>query len=214
MDKCAAANPDGIGVAYGKGRVAMFAKGLKSVDSAVKMCMGGEAPYILHFRIATVGGVGGALCHPFPMSRGWDNRMGGVIHESVLFHNGHFSEWGALVREICIARNLKMPRGPMSDSRAVAWACAYLGEGLLSTLSGSWAAMDKAGCVEYYGEFQDAKDEKDESGCLYSNKSWTWSGTGFAAGRTWGQSNLPAYYQRAEYRIPAIMEEGDYERGD
>lgn len=88
-------------------------------------------PYILHMRIATIGGVKPNMTHPFPIDKKSPNTLKGKTKGYVLFHNGTFKEWEKDGRALAITSGTPIPGGKWSDSRALAWMCSIIGNGLM-----------------------------------------------------------------------------------
>lgn len=91
-------------------------------------------PHVVHFRIATVGGVCPELTHPFSIDERASIELEGEA-DSVLFHNGGVGDWKEMLFQAVCARNVKMPKHPWSDSRGVAFACGVWGPHILSLVS-------------------------------------------------------------------------------
>lgn len=113
------ANPHGMGIAWIDKGVVRWEKGIEfnQLTETVEKI---KLPFVIHFRIATVGAVGASLCHPFPISA---SALGtsGASKRPVLFHNGHWGEWqDALLRSLTASGHDKLPEGDLSDSRAMA----------------------------------------------------------------------------------------------
>lgn len=120
-------NSDGIGVAWretdkkGKRKV-VWEKGLK-VEELLDMLHNAAPPfpYVLHFRSASMGQPDvPELTHPFVASPAASVALRGEA-EQVLFHNGSWHMWKSKLRDDLIRYGKKVPAGPWSDSRAIAW---------------------------------------------------------------------------------------------
>lgn len=124
----AEANSDGIGIAWqtpplaGKRKI-LFQRGIKlsKVNDLLAMIESQQLAYILHFRIATIGGVHKRLCHPFPVSTD-QRQLFALSGEAnyVLAHNGHWSMWD----QDNDTPPVKHRSGPWSDSAAIAYIAA------------------------------------------------------------------------------------------
>lgn len=142
---CAAANPDGNGVAWVEDGLVRFEKGiaLAQVEERVR-----AAPswWAAHFRIGTAGGKSPELCHPFPVERDVPLALSGSA-KSVLFHNGHVGDWEetVLARILSSPDAVEVPPGAWSDSRAYAWLVARHGRNVLSFASGKWLLLTRSG---------------------------------------------------------------------
>lgn len=164
LERCHTANPDGIGIAWKKGKQIHWLKGL-TLYALYHKTLELPLPYVIHFRLATVGkGIG--LCHPFPLTEDVSTELQGKA-DSVLFHNGHYAEW----RDRCFDllthnSNLRLPKGELSDTRAIAWMVKILGLDILQLLTDRFIVFSaKAGIVKY-GTFIN------NSGIYFSNMIW------------------------------------------
>lgn len=108
-------NDDGFGMMYrSRGGVGVV-KGIMDEEEGwgVYSQLPEGVPHVLHFRLATHGGVRPELTHPFVVSEESPLIERGVVAEPVLAHNGI---WGLYVAK---QRELKLG-GPVSDSRVLA----------------------------------------------------------------------------------------------
>jgi hypothetical protein len=149
IDDMTATNQDGFGMAWiEKGKV-RWQKGLDDITAKL-FARHLPLPYVAHARLATVGGNGNGLAHPFPIEKGSSIKLKGSANR-VLFHNGHVSDWRAIVH----ASDGR--RGPIlgnkwSDSRALAHVVATRGKGLLRKLADNrFAILNKDG-IERFGK--------------------------------------------------------------
>lgn len=87
------------------------------------------APCVIHARITSVGKTLPELCHPFVVNESSHNALNGTISddESVLFHNGTFSEYKDLVLQTAMGAGRHLPSGAMSDTRGIAFVLQTLG---------------------------------------------------------------------------------------
>lgn len=92
-------------------------------------------PYVLHMRIATIGGIKQNMTHPFPIDQRGMNDLKGETTGYVLFHNGTFREWDKEARSLAISTGIAIPAGKWSDSRAMAWICSIIGNGFMELLT-------------------------------------------------------------------------------
>jgi hypothetical protein len=112
-------NDDGFGMMYrARGGVGVV-KGLHDEEEAweVYSQLPEGVPHVLHFRLATHGGVRPELTHPFVVSEESPLIERGVVAGPVLAHNGIWNLYAAKQRELGLD-------GPVSDSRVLA---AWLG---------------------------------------------------------------------------------------
>lgn len=91
-------------------------------------------PFILHARIATIGGVKPGMTHPFCIDQRGPNELKGKTNGWVLFHNGTHRDWDKDGRALAISTGIPIPAGKWSDSRALAWMCSIIGNGLMELL--------------------------------------------------------------------------------
>ena len=85
---------------------------------------------IIHFRIASVGNVNKALCHPFEITNRVElNLSGERMSTDLLFHNGTWSEYAEEMLEFLGKHNkpLTIPYGEFSDSRVMAYLAKRMG---------------------------------------------------------------------------------------
>lgn len=134
IEDAANTNSHGGGVAWldQSTKTIKWKKGLKKDE--VLAILDGPAkatPHVVHFRIATHGGVQDGLCHPFSIDERASVETEGEA-DSVLFHNGTVSSWKELLFNACIAGGQKVPPPPWSDTRAMAILCHVYGPHILS----------------------------------------------------------------------------------
>jgi hypothetical protein len=118
LERAQTHNPDGVGLAWREGDLVRWTK-FPKFDA--KLWRQPKGACILHFRMATAGGSGMDLAHPFPISRSAGLRRSGVA-KRVLFHNGHLWGWEDDARDLI--PNKKRRLGAWSDSRMLAY-CAH-----------------------------------------------------------------------------------------
>lgn len=140
-------NQDGFGMAWiEKGKV-RWQKGLDTITAKL-FARHLPLPYVAHARLATVGSEKFALAHPFPIERGSSTKLKGSARR-VLFHNGHVSNWRALVRASDGKQTTSMG-DKWSDSRAIAHVIATRGLKILDDLHGNrFAVLSPKGIVRY-----------------------------------------------------------------
>jgi hypothetical protein len=170
-------NSDGAGIAWinHETKKVEWIKGLKDGHEVQKILETGiikHYPAIIHFRIASIGGVLPELTHPFPLTPQVPLELKGIAN-AVLFHNGTWNSWNASLMPALAAQNGKWPAGPWSDTRALAWFAARGGSNAIdlvydnTSLKGDRIAiLSGDGKVYTRGHF----DKKD--GFLASNSSY------------------------------------------
>ena len=131
-------NPHGGGFAYTKDGLVHWEKGIhvnaQYVNEYVKRNkLTKKNNLIVHFRIATHGEVNDMMCHPFPLGMNKDgsalsNRTRGTTRQSVMFHNGVWSEYDEFAVKLAFnSPNIRIPDGDMSDSSIMAWCASHKG---------------------------------------------------------------------------------------
>lgn len=129
-------NDDGAGIAWREkdskkeeGTVVRWKKGLSAKevwDLINEMELKKYLPFVVHFRSASQGGDLKELCHPFPIVESVSLALEGTA-KCVLFHNGTFHRWEEMMQKVCWGGGARMPPGPWSDSRALAWLAYHRG---------------------------------------------------------------------------------------
>ena len=117
-------NRDGAGIAWidQKEGCVRWIKGKNLTAKKIKKLIKErniKVPYVIHFRIGTVGSVSDQLSHPFPLSENIKNQSEGCDYEGVLFHNGHFTKWSNNLKMTYASYRENIPNEKMSDSRAI-----------------------------------------------------------------------------------------------
>jgi hypothetical protein len=171
LHKMELVNRDGGGVAWREGNLVHFKKGL-SANEIYEIVSTKKLPVVVHFRAATHGGVCSELCHPFPITEKVPLVVEGRC-KRVLFHNGVWSDWNSVCLDVVIHRNKKFPSGKCSDSRALAWLVACIGESVL-TLIDEKVVVFAANRIDFYGDGWTVRD-----GVVYSNTYWEAGGYGY-----------------------------------
>lgn len=134
LEACAEKNPHGAGIAWRDGNVVRWEKG---VDMRVKDVMSRigqiKLPYIIHFRVSSVGLICNELCHPFPFGAQSQASSGESKH-GVMFHNGTFHVWKSELRDYCRVSGRRLPDGLWSDTRAMAFLTGAYGPSWLQLI--------------------------------------------------------------------------------
>lgn len=183
LDKAAKRNGDGQGIAWIEDNVVKWIKSkeLKVIKDKFEEITG---PYILHFRIATQGGDGVKMCHPFPINAQASLELEGSA-KAVLAHNGSNSRWKDECKAAVLRHKLEFPEGPWSDSRAFAWLAHHFGESLVELLDEKICILSaEKGSWMYGGGW------KNEDGIYMSNDYWMDKVVTYDY-RQHGQSHLP-----------------------
>jgi hypothetical protein len=177
---CWDSNAFGAGLAWREENAVRWSKGgFDSPTDLHRTMMQLPKPYIVHFRIPTVGDPCEALCHPFPV--GGSLALTGSTTDGVLAHNGHWNGWqSAMLRFLGTKR---IPDGPWSDSRAMAWIAKQSGIGFLELIDEAQRIVLLTPTrLERYGHWST------NQGIMFSNLTWVvgegpwqheWSGRGW-----------------------------------
>jgi hypothetical protein len=164
------ANRDGGGVAWFVGNDVKYKKGFMKLEQFEDFVFGNKEikpPFVLHFRIGTLGAKIEEMTHPFLVSKSALNPLEYHGKHGILFHNGHWSKAEDMLLQFCLSNCVKLPMGEISDSRIIAFLSAHIGTGLLKWASGKFVFM-KDGKIIRYGKFEN------HTGILTSNDSWNW----------------------------------------
>ncbi len=169
LQNCFTNNPDGAGFMWADGKRVHISKGFFTFDDffdAVAM-IPDDMAIVMHFRIATHGGISEGTCHPFPVTDNMDKMILTECDDRIcVAHNGVISgmddgkgvsDTMAFIRDY-LAPLRRLCPDMLHSSDALAIAGKVAGSKL--------AFMDNSGEVVTCGEFM----EKD--GVLYSNTSF------------------------------------------
>ena len=121
---------------------------------------------IIHFRIASIGTVNKALCHPFEITNRVElNLTGKNMSTDLLFHNGTWSEYAEEMLEYMGAQNkpVTIPYGEFSDSRVMAYLSKRMGVKKMAKLVTGWnkiAVLTSTGIKRYGTGWVDFKGNK------------------------------------------------------
>lgn len=128
-------NRDGAGIAWREGDEVVYKKGIMNLDEIRPLIKKVPTPAVVHFRVASVGGVRKSLTHPFPVSKKTDLSLEGRTKGNLLFHNGHWGAWDDKALDAAIAADVQIPDGEWSDTRAIAWMVSIYGLGFMELLT-------------------------------------------------------------------------------
>lgn len=130
-------NPRGAGIAYRTEENGVkgvrWKKGM-NLEQAQAMAEKAPLPYVLHFRIPSVGPDKPQFNHPFVIGPNADIATEGFTASDLLFHNGTWQQWRSEMPRIAMTCGEKIPLNPWSDSRAMAFAAYCAGLGFLTFL--------------------------------------------------------------------------------
>jgi hypothetical protein len=180
---CYTVNPHGAGIAWvdtGKKRV-LYQKGLDmnefflALHEFKKLYPKKEdrPTLFLHFRIKSIGETCKELTHPFPISRKAPVDLKGEASK-ILMHNGTWHSWESALLH-CL--HGKLPDGPWSDTRTMAYMVAYHGDRVLDIINERVATLDRTGKCVLHGKGWVKKDE-----VIYSNDLWVTKATNLLKG--------------------------------
>ena len=158
LEACHEANPHGAGMAWREGGKVRWMKNL-DVDDAEALLEELDGEVVIHFRWASVGGIDADLCHPFPVARWAKTDLFGEA-DTVLFHNGTWPAYDAALNRLRHDHGKRLPRGPMSDTRAAAVCAHHLGRRILSKLPGRWVWMYAGQKTRLYGDWSEFRGMK------------------------------------------------------
>jgi len=149
LESAESLNNDGGGIAWIEKGLVKYQKGLtaKQIHRITKKI---SLPFIIHFRIRSVGKINKRLCHPFPLTTDQQKiEQTKGLAQAVLFHNGTWSQWDDVATEI--THNLKLDK--WSDSKMMAYLAKKYGRHVLSFISkdNKIAILTSKG-IEYYGD--------------------------------------------------------------
>lgn len=162
LTQCEAANRHGSGLAWVERGTVRYVKGL-SVPEIHRHLQQQPGPVIVHFRIASVGGVDPDLCHPFPITHEAALHAAGTAR-SVLFHNGTWSDWKRYRDHFGIQFGRKEA---VSDTRVAAAIVARFGFGWLERANYCrWARLSSAEGIQRIGQWVKVGH------CHFSNDYW------------------------------------------
>lgn len=160
-------NNAGAGIAWREKGVVRWKKGLE-LEEVTELCAKVPLPYVVHFRIPSVGGKTPYLCHPFPVTAEVPLELQGTTKGYVLFHNGHWGRWRESTLEAAVRSNTKVPGGKWSDTRAMAFHAFIYGSGILEMIDEK-SVMFGPDKVEVFGAWSK------EGGLWVSNRGWVTS---------------------------------------
>ena len=153
LESAEALNRHGGGVAWlaSNGKI-LFKKGINA-KQIFEMTKTMPLPAIIHFRIASIGDVNDPLCHPFPINAEASCELDGEC-DSVLFHNGTWSNWTDVCLNATINKGIEFPEGDWSDSRAMAWLVDKYGTGIMNLIpDGNKIAILSKDGIKKYGKW-------------------------------------------------------------
>ena len=153
-------NPHGAGIAWKNKKGTLSYE--KAIDAARVLEIikkeNPPLPYIIHFRIASIGDVCPKLTHPFPVNKKVHLKTTSKSENSLLFHNGTWREWQESIMPF--SGESDFPDGTLedwSDSRALAYMTYKTNKGFLKFIDEKIAIMEPDGSVKIYGNWDKHK---------------------------------------------------------
>ena len=168
LEKAESANPHGAGIAWindkTKTKNVKFLKGVnldtKGILKLIKIRKI-KTPYVVHFRITSIGSTSDQLCHPFDLNALLtENKQSGSSMAGVLFHNGTMSDYKTHYDLVFEAGKLNDTKGifnnielELSDSRVMSYIANKnrLGLGYLEKILGQKIAVLTKEGIKTYG---------------------------------------------------------------
>jgi len=174
-----------------------YKKGIKAkeIHSIInkKLIPQGVETAIIHFRIASIGGIKKKLCHPFEISSKVEmNLEVDNTTKDLLFHNGTWSEYAEeLVKFLKKQKTpVNIPRGEYSDSRIMAYLSHKLGHKGMAKLVSGWnkvAVLTSKGIIKYGSNWCEVKNNQCSNDYFVPTKtSW---GTSYSYNDGFGDYN-------------------------
>ncbi len=171
-------NSDGAGIAYRENNEVHWQKGL-NLREIKKYTKELPLPYIVHFRIATIGGRVSELTHPFPVTADSPNWLAGKTKGSVLFHNGTYRDFYEDIFNYIKDKKIttiEPLQDHMSDTRALAMISALHKDGhkVLDKLHGmhKFVIFNPAEIIKYGFFHKDTKLDIEYSNLQLNSVNW------------------------------------------
>ncbi len=158
-------NNHGAGVAWNNGEKVYYKKGIMKIEDLKKIIEKIKPPYVIHFRLASIGAKIPELTHPFVISKEISNPLQYEGEHSVLFHNGTEREAVNMFMMYCLLKNKKIPEH-FSDSLCIAKLVCVLGYNYLRHLDGKFCIVEPKKIITF-GSFQE------DNGIFHSCKPFT-----------------------------------------
>jgi hypothetical protein len=205
LKKAWEANSHGAGFIWmNKDKKAQYIKGIETLEELYELVQNTELPFVIHLRVASVGGINPFLTQPFEITEKSELRLEGEANR-VLVHNGTEQQW-----KMCLAAaGFRLPRDkdgkeePISDSRAIAMILSrhknndflHIASGRFVVIGHSFEGDENA--FRFFGEFSE------EDGIFYSNNNWKYGKT--FTGLTYNETNYYSnHYNHRSVHTPAL----------
>jgi len=210
-------NSDGGSIAWlNKNGTKSYRKGIKAkeVHNLInkKLIPQGVETAIIHFRIASIGGVKKKLCHPFEISSKVDmNLVVDNTTKDLLFHNGTWSEYADELVEYLKKQKapVTIPRGEYSDSRIMAYLAHKIGHKGMAKLVKGWnkvAILTSNGIVKYGKNWCEVKNNECSNNYFVPTKMTTWGG---GYNNAFTSNNVNYDYKTKSYTTGVTKYRGD-----
>lgn len=132
----------------------IWKKGM-NLEQTIEMVAKVPMPFVVHFRVPSLGGPSEYLTHPFPITAEVELELEGATPGWVLFHNGHYPRFKEQVQDMAIKGGYKIPTGKWSDSRSFAWMAHNVGMGVLEFINEKVCIFGPGpDDIELFGEYQ------------------------------------------------------------
>ena len=167
FENCFASNDDGVGISWSEKGINKYVKGLMDVEEAWDeyRSLNIRKKHVVHFRLASAGGVCEELTHPFACDIHDDNHLVYAGESPLLSHNGTVSGWRDLMLQFLLSRKDIKTSGRISDTRFTSMLVDEIGTAALELVGGKWALFDK-NKIFVWGDFEE------DNGILFSNSSF------------------------------------------
>jgi hypothetical protein len=168
-------NSHGAGIVWvGANRKANYIKGIDKVEALQELVDKTELPFVIHFRLASVGGIDPLLTQPFEITEKSTLRLQGQCNR-VLVHNGTDHDW----KKCLAAGGFALPKDendkeePISDSRAFAMILSrHKNNDFLNAVSGRFVVVGYGSPTDEYALRYFGDSWTEEQGIFYSNMLW------------------------------------------
>ncbi len=175
LEACEEQNPGGAGIAWREKDLICWEKGVAMTTADIlKRMKVIKLPYVIHYRIASVGGICDELCHPFPYGAA-DTRSKGASKRGVVFHNGTLHSWKRDMKDAALYSNTPIPDGRWSDSRALAYLAGIYGTGYMELVDEKVVTMTPGRGPLIFGSLNagwNFKKLDGDKGIWFSNDLW------------------------------------------
>lgn len=197
LKKMEDSNRDGAGMAWRDKKTGCvhWVKGLDS-KGIYKQIQKVNLPFVVHFRIATAGGVSKNLCHPFPVCDSVPCYERGHMmnkRDSVLFQNGHWYSWDVSFKQL--NKYYPLPDGEYSDTRLVAYMIAKFGPKAFDKIHlGKWVLFSGTKLELFGGAWEEYE------GFKVSNTFFAWDPVNYGYSYKYDDDNW--YGANDNYSLP------------